>query len=92
VPIARIIHITGHVQGVFFREWAIKVANHLCVNGWVRNRKDGSVEIYAVGEPDQLKEFASELRKGSPASRVDVVNIAPADLQRIDGFMRRATI
>ena len=92
MPIAGTVHITGHVQGVFFREWTVKVANRLGVNGWVCNRIDGSVEIYVDGEPDEIKEFIAEVRNGSPASRVDDVKIVPAQLERVAGFMRRATV
>lgn len=92
MPVARFIRITGHVQGVFFREWTVKVANRHGVNGWVRNRNDGSVEIYAAGESDLLDGFVAELQDGSPASRVDDVRIEPADLERVSGFMRRSTL
>jgi len=92
MPVARSIRIIGHVQGVFFREWTVKLANRLGVNGWVRNRNDGSVEVYAAGEPEQLDEFVAELREGSPASRVDDVSIEPAELERVAGFMRRSTL
>ncbi len=92
MPVARSIRITGHVQGVFFREWTVKVANRVGVNGWVRNRNDGSVEIYAAGAPEHLDEFVAELRDGSPASRVDNVSIEPAELEGVSGFMRRSTL
>ena len=89
---ARSIRITGHVQGVFFREWTVTVAKRIGVTGWVRNRNDGGVEIYAAGEPDDLDEFVTELRGGSPASRVDGIRITPADLEPISGFVRRSTL
>lgn len=92
MPLARSICITGHVQGVFFREWTITVASQLGVTGWVRNRGDGSVEVYAVGEPALLDRFVAELRDGSPASRVDQVEVEPAPVEEIEGFQRRATI
>ena len=72
--IARTIRITGHVQGVFFREWAVKVASAVGVTGWVRNRSDGSVEVYAAGVAEQIERFVAELRLGSPASRVDEIH------------------
>ena len=90
--LGRTIRITGHVQGVFFREWTVKLANRFGVNGWVRNRDDGSVEVYAAGDAEQLDEFIGGLREGSPASRVDNVSIEPADVERVEGFMRRSTL
>jgi acylphosphatase len=92
MPLARSVRIAGHVQAVFFREWTVNLANRLGVNGWVRNRNDGSLEVYAVGNPEQLEKFISELREGSPASRVDNVSVEPADVERVAGFMRRSTL
>jgi acylphosphatase len=89
--IARSICVTGHVQGVFFREWSVKVAGGLGIDGWVRNRSDGNVELYAVGEPAQIERFVAELHKGSPASRVDNVDVAPAEVENVEGFMRRSS-
>jgi len=87
--VARIILVTGRVQGVMFRDWTIRVARAIGVSGWVRNRADGSVEVYAVGEPDLVDRLADRLREGSPASRVDRIDVAEAQLQPVDGFVRR---
>lgn len=92
MTIARSIRISGHVQGVFFREWTVRVAHTHQVTGWVRNRSDGSVEIYAAGEPAQMDRFIAEVRTGSPASRVDEVRIEPAELETVSGFMRRSSV
>lgn len=92
MPIARSIHITGHVQGVFFREWTLLLAGGLRIQGWVRNRSDGNVELYAVGEPEQIERFVAELHYGSPASRVDRVDVEPAEVENVEGFMRRSSV
>jgi acylphosphatase len=89
--IARTIRIEGKVQGVFFRDWAIEAARAIGVSGWVRNRRDGSVEVYAIGEPDLVERFTDRLREGSPASRVDRIDAQDADLHPIDGFTRKPT-
>lgn len=89
--IARTILIEGHVQGVFFREWTFKRARELGVRGWVRNRTDGRVEIYAIGEEAALDRFIALLHRGSPASRVDNVLCSDAAVEAIDGFTRRQT-
>src|SRR3546814_20774157 len=47
--IARRVRITGYVQGVGYRAWAAHVANRLGLDGWVRNRSEGSVELVEVG-------------------------------------------
>jgi acylphosphatase len=90
--IARLIRIEGRVQGVFFRDWTIEVAHVLGVSGWVRNRRDGSVEVYAVGEPERVDRFIDRLREGSPSSQVDRIDPAEAELHAVDGFTRRPTI
>jgi acylphosphatase len=89
--IARNIRVEGRVQGVFFRGWTIEAARVIGVSGWVRNRHDGSVEVYALGEPDLVERFTDRLREGSPASRVDQVDAVEAALQPVDGFSQRPT-
>ena len=89
--IARSIRIEGHVQGVFFRDWAIEAARAIGVSGWVRNRRDGSVEAYVVGEPNLVERFTDRLREGSPASHVDRIDAQEAALQLVDGFTRKPT-
>jgi acylphosphatase len=84
-PIARSISVAGHVQGVFFREWTVTTAKALGIAGWVRNRRGREVEICAVGEPAQLEHFIAELHNGSPASRVDQVDVQPAELANVPG-------
>ena len=65
--------IKGRVQGVGFRWYVHREAAALGLKGWVRNTDDGHVEVAAAGEPEQLAELESVLRKGSRGSRVDAV-------------------
>ena len=87
--IARSIRITGKVQGVWFRDWAVEAARAIGVSGWVRNCPDGSVEVYALGEGDLIERFTDRLREGSPVSRVDRIDTQDAELHPVDGFSRR---
>lgn len=89
--IARTIRIEGHVQGVFFRDWAVRAAEALGVSGWVRNRADGCVEVYALGEPEQVERFQDRLREGPDAARVDRILVEDAAVHAVDGFTRRPT-
>ncbi len=84
--------ICGQVQGVFFREWTVSVARELGVNGWVRNRSDGTVEVKAMGPSHLLDQFTARLQEGSPASRVHAVHVESADAENFHGFARRQTV
>lgn len=90
--IVRSIRIEGHVQGVFFRDWTVEQARALGISGWVRNRRDGSVEVYAAGERDALDRFVARLHEGSPPSRVERVEVQDAAPEVVDGFVRRPTV
>ena len=64
------VHIKGRVQGVWYRGWTVDQARRLGLSGWVRNRRDGSVEAVFSG-PEQAVRAAIELcRQGPPAARV----------------------
>jgi len=89
--IARTIRIEGKVQGVWFRDWTVQAAQAIGVSGWVRNRADGSVEVYALGEPELVERLIDRLREGSPAARVDRIDVQEAALQPVNGFTRRGT-
>jgi len=67
--------IYGRVQMVGFRFFAQRTADSLGINGWVRNRSDGSVEIAAEGEEERLNRFMSIMRSGPPSASVSHVDI-----------------
>jgi acylphosphatase len=90
--IARSIRIAGRVQGVFFRDWTVDQARALGISGWVRNRRDGGVEVYAVGEEDTLDRLIARLHEGSPPSRVERVEVTDAAIEAVEGFVRRPTL
>ncbi|RMH20983.1 MAG: acylphosphatase [Acidobacteria bacterium] len=71
---ARRYTIRGRVQGVAFRWFTRRTAERLGVTGWVRNRRDGSVEAAAAGSPAVLDAFREALRQGPPAARVDGID------------------
>ena len=66
----RAYRITGNVQGVGFRWWTRKTASALDLRGTVRNARDGSVEIEAAGDEDDLSTFEEKLRQGPAPARV----------------------
>jgi len=62
--------IRGRVQGVFFRHSTREQAVELEVSGWVRNRSDGTVEVVAEGEREQLEKLLAWCQQGPPSARV----------------------
>ena len=86
-----IIH--GHVQGVFYRGWTVDTARALGLAGWVRNRRDGTVELVAAGDEAAIDALAARCREGPPAARVERVEVAPAEGEAVSlGFVQRATV
>lgn len=63
--------LEGRVQGVGFRWWTRKTAEGLGLDGAVRNRADGSVEVVAFGPPEILDRFEGLLGRGPSGARVD---------------------
>jgi acylphosphatase len=68
-----IVHVTvrGRVQGVGYRAWVEDQAILNGLDGWVRNRTDGSVEAVFAGPADDVVAMVTACRKGPPAARVD---------------------
>lgn len=89
---ARRFFVSGHVQGVFFREWTVSKAREIGLSGWVRNLSDGRVEVYAIGEDEPIDRLARQLRKGAPASQVTGVEAESAEVGQVNGFSRRQTL
>jgi acylphosphatase len=84
--------ISGRVQGVGYRYWAIDTARRLGLTGWVRNRRDGAVEALIVGEEDAVGEMIEACRRGPPAARVDEIDVDPVDLDILPaGFTQLPT-
>lgn len=61
------------------------------LSGWVRNRRDGRVEIYVAGEADLVNRLIDQVGKGSPGSRVDQILVEEAQVEELGGFGRRST-
>ena len=89
---ARLI-ITGRVQGVGYRHWAMTTGLRLGLTGWVRNRTDGSVEALIVGEDAAIGAMIDACRRGPAMAHVDAVDIEPVDLDVLpEGFTQRPTV
>jgi acylphosphatase len=78
------------VQGVGFREAMRDQAGRLGVTGWVRNRRDGSVEAIVDGPPSAVEAIVTWARRGPPTAEVARVDVSPAE-GRFSAFERRPT-
>jgi acylphosphatase len=81
--------ITGRVQGVGYRDWAMATAQRLGLRGWVRNRVDGSVEALVVGDDDAVGRMIEACRRGPTLAKVDAVDVEPVDLDVLPSDFRR---
>jgi acylphosphatase len=72
------LRISGRVQGVGFRYQMAGAARALGITGWVRNRRDGSVEALVEGTPDAVGEIIAWTRRGPPHAAVTAVEIGEA--------------
>ena len=71
--------IRGRVQGIGYRAWVEHQARLFRLEGWVRNRRDGSVEALFAGPPTVVAEMVALCRHGPPSARVDSVTRETAD-------------
>jgi acylphosphatase len=62
--------IEGRVQGVWFRESTRREAERLGVYGWVRNRREGTVEVVAEGPEEKVRKLVDWCHHGPPPARV----------------------
>jgi len=83
--------IKGSVQGVGYRWWARGEARRLKLDGWVRNRHDGTVELVAAGPQPAVEEMVEACWSGPLASAVHVVERQPAEDQGLGPFEERPT-
>ena len=83
--------VSGRVQGVGFRYWTVGEARRLGLDGWVRNRSDGTVEILAIGAADALAKLASSCRQGPSAAEVVAVARGAASDDGSRGFSQKST-
>jgi acylphosphatase len=74
---SRTVHllVTGRVQGVYFRAWTAEHAGRLNLEGWVRNRRDGSVELLVSGSAEAVARMLGLCRQGPPDAQVANVEI-----------------
>lgn len=79
------VRVTGIVQGVGYRYWTEQAARARGLSGWVRNRRDGSVEAVIAGPDEAVDDMLKAFRAGPPSSEVEEMIAEPADMPD-DGF------
>lgn len=67
------IKVIGRVQGVGYRAWTVRQAKKLNLTGFVRNRRDKSVEIWAEGEIEAVNALLEMCLKGPSWARVEII-------------------
>ncbi len=90
--IARRIRVYGLVQGVGFRHYTCREAHRLGLNGWVRNRLDGSVEIHAQGNREAVEALSAWAKTGPMLARVDRAESSNCQVEYLDGFTEQETV
>lgn len=83
---AVLVRITGIVQGVGYRYWTESEATARGLDGWVRNRRDGSVEALIAGDGAAVDGMLAAFRVGPPASVVETVTSEAAEVPAERGF------
>jgi acylphosphatase len=93
-PATAYVIARGRVQGVGYRWFVRSHATALELRGWARNRRDGTVELEAIGPREKIAELLARLREGPPASEVEDLEVhwLPAPTTGgPDGFEIRAS-
>src|SRR5262249_17047236 len=86
------VRIAGRVQGVGYRYWTEETARRLGLRGWVRNRRDGSVEALFSGATDAVAEMLRRSRQGPRAAEVASIEVMDEGGDAPDGFEMLPTV
>jgi acylphosphatase len=86
-PVHVDIHVTGTVQGVWYRKSACEEGLRLGLSGFAKNLPDGSVEVQAEGEEEVIHAFVRWCRKGPPLAKVDQVKVRRSAVTGLIGFV-----
>jgi len=85
--------ITGRVQGVGYRAWTVDMARRLGLKGWVRNRRDRSVEAVFHGSAEKIEIMREQCRKGPLMARVLDVRFSDMEPdEEFQGFTSKPTL
>jgi acylphosphatase len=85
------VRIRGRVQGVWYRGWTVEEAARRGLRGWVRNRRDGSVEAVLCGPAAAVDDMIEVMWSGPPAARVESVDRSAVQAFTGRGFVSLPT-
>jgi len=86
-----LVQVRGFVQGVGFRDYLVMAAQRHKLDGWVRNRSDGSVEALVSGPTKAVEAFVGAATQGPRGARVHAVDLHNSEPPREKGFQRLAS-
>ena len=86
------VKIEGFVQAVGFRNFVIEKAKAFNLDGWVRNRSDGSVEALVSGPTRAVEAFVSAATRGPQGARVTAVDLDNSEPPTEKGFQQKASL
>ena len=86
------LRIEGFVQAVGYRHFVMEEARKLNLDGWIRNRSDGTVEALASGSTKAVEAFVAVCMRGPPGSTVKNVELHKAEPPEEMGFHRRPSV
>jgi acylphosphatase len=90
---SRHVFVEGRVQGVGYRDFVRRTARRFSVQGWTRNRRDGTVEVFAVASAAKLETFLAELPNGPGlVSTLRVAGKEGLEDETPDSFLIRPTL
>ena len=86
------VHVHGFVQGVGFRDFLANSAQAQKLDGWVRNRADGTVEALVSGPTKNVEIFVGHATNGPPGAKITAVDLHNSEPPRVKGFNRRPSL
>ena len=86
------VHVHGFVQAVGFRDFLVMAAEAQKLDGWVRNRSDGSVEALVSGPTKAVEIFVTNATKGPQGAKVSAVDLHNSEPPAEKGFIRRPSL
>ena len=86
------VRVEGQVQGVGYRDFVVEMATRMGVQGWIRNRSDGTVEALVSGKNGDVERLIGQMTLGPKGARVASYELHRAEPANQPGFNKRPTL